>query len=114
MTAIAAYNPVALKTDRLRSKTVRGVEKPSTTLDFHGECAQGNDELRIDVSVTARRTPSQYETGDLASFWNGPRLKPAFVAQVLGQAMAQGKTARESAGYRAMPAAPRPRLDTNI
>jgi hypothetical protein len=59
----------------------------NTGNDFQGE-SQG---AKNDRSGRAKTDPSrdmpQNGTDWTVPFWNGPRLRPAFVAQVLGQAM---------------------------
>ena len=62
-----------------------GDSNASRTLD--GECA-GEDELRRGAQPHRLAVqPSRNGTQATAPLWNGPRLKPAFVAQVLGQVM---------------------------
>ena len=68
--------------DRVRAA---GNANASRTLD--GEC-NGNDQF-APRPHTMRRTAalSRIGTQTGAPLWNGPRLQPAFVAQVLGQVL---------------------------
>lgn len=64
------------------------VEKASNCSDL-GQ--QRMEDRRQDGAHHAHATPrdlSQSETNEHAPLWHGPRLRPAFVAQVLGQVMA--------------------------
>ena len=67
-----------------RARTI-GDASSSRTLD--GECRSQDDARR---GAPFRRTAvlvSRNGTETTAPLWNGPRLQPAFVAQVLGQVM---------------------------
>jgi hypothetical protein len=70
-----------------REKITR-VEKlnPSNTLQRKHE-SQHSDSLES-ARARARWGSSRFETEESAPLWNGPRLRPAFVAQVLGQVFA--------------------------
>ena len=61
------------------------VEKARQTSDsYDGATQRSHREQRTDASYR-QHAVSHSDTGDNASLWNGPRLRPAFVAQVLGQ-----------------------------
>ena len=71
-----------------------------------------------DRAATGRRredrTLSHFGAKAAAPLWNGPRLNPAFVAQVLGQVMMDTQdraSARAPAGYRGAQIAPGVFLD---
>ncbi len=65
----------------------REVGKANNSRTLDGECA-GDDVFGRGAQGDRRRAvPSQNGTGETAPLWNGPRLRPAFVAQVLGQVM---------------------------
>ena len=66
----------------------RRCEKPSPSSALNG---YRQDEDRADESSAVPISfefVSQDETGGFDPFWDGPRLLPAFVAQVMAQAMA--------------------------
>ena len=66
---------------------VRGACGSNHSSTQHGECA-GHDRFRSSASIRhAVRPLSRNGTDEAAPLWNGPRLRPAFVAQVLGQVM---------------------------
>ena len=80
---------------------VRGIGDASSSPAFDGESG-GQTEFRRSEQRDRRAAPlSRIGTGFSAPNWNGPRLKPAFVAQVLGQVMMD---ARDQALDRAAPA----------
>lgn len=65
----------------------RAVGKANSSRTLDGECA-GDDTLPFAARTAERRRAScQIGTAEIAPLWNGPRLRPAFVAQVLGQVM---------------------------
>ena len=59
-----------------------GEEKP----DLDTDRRKGQPTLRVQLV-------SQNNTSQLDPFWDGPRLMPAFVAQLIGQAMPQDRDA---------------------
>ena len=66
---------------------VRGIGKSNTSRTLDGECA-GDGEFRGAPHTERRHVASSRNgTTDYAPLWNGPRLRAAFVAQVLGQVM---------------------------
>jgi hypothetical protein len=85
---------------RLALRSV-GNANSSRTLD--GECTGEDDVRRRASDSPARPAPSRPGTVSDAPFWHGPRLRPAFVAQVLGQVLmddrAQGLS-RAASAYR--------------
>ncbi|HEY4943751.1 MAG TPA: hypothetical protein VII56_20150 [Rhizomicrobium sp.] len=81
---------------------VRGVGDANSSRTLDGEC-EGDGEFRRSAQGDRRRAAlSQIGTGSSAPFWNGPRLQPAFVAQVLGQVMTdrQKQTLNPAPAYR--------------
>jgi len=79
---------------------VRPVGNAASSGTFDGE---SEDDARVGQRrVTDRRAPylSQNSTGN-APLWYGPRLRPVFVAQVLGQILMHDRGAQPStASYR--------------
>ncbi len=57
----------------------------SKTLDEHNAAFERRGTHRLATRDPAH--PCQNGTIEYAPLWNGPRLRPAFVAQVLGQVM---------------------------
>jgi hypothetical protein len=69
------------------AERVRGVGNANSSRTLDGECA-GDDRFAGTAQRGHRAAHlSQSGTGSAAPLWNGPRLRPAFVAQVLGQVM---------------------------
>lgn len=67
------------------------VEKACQTSDLNDGALQ-NDQRHAQLhGGAALAKPSQSETKDYAPLWYGPRLRPAFVAQVIGQVMKTGQ-----------------------
>ena len=89
---------------------LRGVEKSRARRQFDGEYAPRQQASVGVARQTAAGVACQYGTDQHASFWNGERLAPAFVAQVIGQAMGRPRTQSLSAhaayGERAVRNAP--------
>jgi hypothetical protein len=81
---------------------VARVEKPNASSTLRRKAASPAAEQAN--ASRSRRTPrvSRFETDEFAPLWYGPRLRPAFVAQVLGQAFpaANSQRAESSAAYR--------------
>jgi hypothetical protein len=61
------------------------VEKPSETQGSAHNRRRGDSKDARARLHDRRRSPSQNDTMADASFWNGPRLRAPFVAQVIGQ-----------------------------
>ena len=61
-------------------------QTPGENGDVYGESA--GPKAREDAAdwLNARRTASRNGTTEFAPLWDGPRLRPAFVTQLLGQA----------------------------
>ena len=92
MTTIAAFPLLTDPAANGRSGRVRGVEKSKARGQFDGEyAARQQTQARI-VRASAVCAPCQSGTDEPASFWNGPRLVPAFAAQVIAQAMDEPRT----------------------
>jgi hypothetical protein len=67
----------------------RRCEKTSSSSALNGY-RRGDDKLdHSSVPALALEFVSQEETFDFDPFWDGPRLLPTFVAQVMAQAMHQ-------------------------
>jgi len=80
---------------------VSSAGKTNTSRSLDGEGAR-EEALGRGAQEGRRRTDmSRIGTTAYAPLWNGPRLRPAFVAQVLGQVMMDG---REEALRLALPA----------
>ena len=114
MTGIAPYKPLEAASQRRWNRAVRGAEKCGADLEFDGECTNPQQIGNSSREQSERRTLCQYETDVCGSFWNGPRLRPAFVAQVLGQAMETERSARALTAYSKPLAAPRPLFDADV
>lgn len=61
------------------------VEKASKTRDSRHDRRRGDQREERRGLHDRRRRSSHNDTKDDASFWNGPRLRAPFVAQVIGQ-----------------------------
>ena len=72
---------------------VRAATGAGTFQPFDGERASGHGFQRTVPGFDRRRQSSHNGTTEVASLWNGPTLRPAFVAQVLGQVMMDGAAA---------------------
>lgn len=79
-------NATAAAARAVRTRAVR-VEKACNTSNFGHETLRGNHEARAHDPRLAQRGLSRSETDECAPLWYGPRLRPAFVAQVLGQVL---------------------------
>jgi hypothetical protein len=90
-----------------RAEHVRGIGDASSSRTLDGECGREDDPSRRAIACCAVLQPSRNGTDSGAPLWNGPRLKPAFVAQVLGQVMMDAQARALSlapAAYRREPA----------
>lgn len=66
----------------------RRCEKTSSSSALNGY-RQGDDtDAQSSIALSPLELVSQDETFDFDPFWDGPRLLPTFVAQVMAQAMA--------------------------
>jgi hypothetical protein len=86
-----------------KAERVSGIGDANASRTLDGECA-GEDAFRRSTRGD-RRAPllSRSGTDAYAPLWNGPRLSPAFVAQVLGQVM-MTQSVQPAAAYRSVPA----------
>jgi len=76
---------------------VRGVAGSNAFQTFDGERAREDAHHRAVPQIRRREPASQNGTLDTAPHWNGPLLRPTFVAQVLGQVMMDGPAANSAA-----------------
>jgi hypothetical protein len=110
MTAIAVHPLLVGPAAKGCSGQVRGVEKAKACRQFDGEYATRRQARTCVAPHPAACAPCQFGTDEHASFWNGPRLTPAFAAQVIGQAMGKPGVQKPSAhtayGNRAVRVAP--------
>jgi hypothetical protein len=67
----------------------RRCEKTSSSSALNGYPQDGDDAGQSSIAVSALEFVSRDETFDFDPFWDGPRLLPTFVAQVMAQAMAK-------------------------
>src|SRR5690242_9461730 len=66
----------------------RRCEKTSSSSPLNGYRQEGDTQAQSSITVLPLELVSQDETFDFDPFWDGPRLLPTFVAQVMAQAMA--------------------------
>jgi len=66
----------------------RRCEKTSASSVLNGYRRGGEAEAQSSLTALPLELVSQEETFDFDPFWDGPRLLPTFVAQVMAQAMA--------------------------
>lgn len=79
--------PIATASASRAAGPLRGIGKSNASQTFDGECG-GDDDVRGTSFADGRSAAAaQFGTSGVAPLWNGPRLRPAFVAQVLGQVM---------------------------
>ncbi len=85
---------------------------PAQINDSNTLGSEGADDERRHAAGDRRtdmKRLSHFGTDNTAPLWNGPRLNPAFVAQVLGQVMMEQRepaSARPPLAYRAAQIAP--------
>jgi hypothetical protein len=65
-------------------------QKPSSDAGLRGKRAQASATQQADNSLNAGDGASRSETDEFAPLWHGPQLRPAFVAQLLGQVFPAG------------------------
>ena len=87
MIAISAYHFRAGPAAKGCIGQLRDIEKTSRRKQFDGEYEAGQSTCSRIAKRPEGSLSCQYGTSENASFWNGPRLRPGFAAQVLGQAM---------------------------
>ena len=115
MTAIAPYALVKTGVGQRAGRSVRAVEKIRARPNFDGEYENRREPQSWICVPLERRQPCQSGTVDDGSFWDGPRLKSEFAAQVLGQAMAIADAPKTSAGaYRQARFILLPLFDENV
>ena len=75
---------------------LRGPQKSNSDRTLDG--GNAGDERSFESRNNGRRCtdPSHFGTASAAPLWNGPRLRPAFVAQVLGQVLMDDNRSRMS------------------
>jgi len=66
----------------------RRCEKASSSSPLNGYRREDDNAAESSIAVIPLERVSQDETFDFDPFWDGPRLLPTFVAQVMAQAMA--------------------------
>ena len=98
MTAIVSYALVKNRAEQRAGRSVRAVEKIRARANFDGEYENRREAQSWICVPYERRQPCQSGTAADASFWDGPRLRSEFAAQVLGQAMATADAPKTSAG----------------
>jgi hypothetical protein len=100
MNATAKFAIVGSSGYTARFRAQPRVEKANASNAAHGE-RRDNAAPAIVLSPSQPRIRlSQIETAKHAPDWNGPRLTAPFVAQVLGQVLAQDGDAKPSTAYR--------------
>ena len=65
----------------------RRCEKASSSSALNGYRQESDSTEQSSITVLPLELVSQDETFDFDPFWDGPRLLPTFVAQVMAQAM---------------------------
>ena len=76
---------------------LRPLEKIS--LYNHLDVHSGDDQVSdAEIRMAGARNPAS-RSGTFAPYWHGARLRPAFVAQLLGQVLPGASDVRRSAGY---------------
>jgi hypothetical protein len=105
MTAITAYPIVRASAAGRDHASVKAVEKISSRAGFDGEYSSRREPQSWICTPLTKRTSSQTETDQSDPYWDAPRLKPTFVAQVMGQVYCPA-TPQAAAGeaYRTAPA----------
>jgi hypothetical protein len=94
---------------------VRAVEKIRPRAQFNGEHERNRDAQSWICVPLERLGSCQSGTVDDASYWDAPRLKSEFAAQVIGQALGEEKkNASAAAAYARTAVVLRPRFDKNF
>lgn len=115
MTAITAYPLVRASAEKRESQSVRAIEKVRPQAEFNGEHAPQRDSRSWICLPVERRQACQSGTVDDGSYWDAPRLKSEFAAQVLGQALGTAKAdASAAAAYRKRALVLLPLFDKNV
>lgn len=115
MTAITGYSLVRTGAAHREQSSVRAIEKINTRAGFDGEHTSRREPPTWICTPTPKRETSQTGTDQSDPYWDAPRLKPTFVAQVMGQVYCtQAPLPSAGAAYRATPALHPTVLDENI
>ena len=85
MTAITAYPIVRTSAAQRGNSSVHAVEKVSPAAGIDGESTSRHQPQSWVCTPKSKRSSSQSDTDQTDPYWDGPRLTPAFVAQVMGQ-----------------------------
>ena len=72
------------------------VEKTADSAESNGEYRDHAEPRERRGAFADRRALSRSGTGGTAPLWYGPRLRAPFVAQIIGQVLPQGETARKN------------------
>lgn len=86
MTVSGAYPVVRTFAAKREGLSVHAVEKIKKSGHFHGEQNTRKEPQSWVCTPSSKAKPSQSGTEKTDPFWDAPRLKPEFVAQVMGQA----------------------------
>lgn len=81
-------------------ESVRAGGNATSNGTFHGESAADGRVAQRRVADRRASPLSRNGTSDFASTWHGPLLKPAFVAQVLGQVLMDRRSPASVSAYR--------------
>jgi hypothetical protein len=114
---MSALTPIAATikgSHRASGEATRAIEKSSQSAPSNGERHSASHEApkqrpRLQVELVC-----QAETKSHDPFWDGPRLTPAFVTQLLGQVMTGERHMLVRGAYGAGEAGPAPLLDTRL
>jgi hypothetical protein len=83
----------------LRERIAR-VEKPNASNTLQQKSGSDESDSEYISGASARARASRFETTGREPLWYGPRLRPAFVAQVLGQVFASENASSAPVAYR--------------
>lgn len=86
------------------------VEKAHITSDLRNETPPDDERRSAGRRAQDARNVSRFDTASSEPLWNGPRLRAAFVAQVIGQLLEERPVPAHAAYRRSWPQPPRPRL----
>lgn len=100
MNACPPLSPTASAIVLRAEAASRGGSKFNANSKLDGE--RGRDDAFEHRAATDRRAPHVYQNGtaERAPLWNGPTLKPVFVAQVIGQVLMDGRASGTAITYR--------------
>jgi hypothetical protein len=103
MTSAAAFAIVTSGGISSLRQTCARVEKLRDCSDLRNDWRRPEEKSGAHSTFTSRKDLSRNETAAREPLWNGPQLNAAFVAQVIGQVMADDSVkppASASAAYR--------------